>query len=114
MSQQNWIAGGSIPCHCIHIDALIMEMRTVKTDVGRLRAARMPLLPASQPPGYEQPGSDRAASCGTSTQSDNRGSSPLSLPLMLGSLGPLGTSRIFDDRKSTSEDFKFKTLKGRD
>ena len=116
---QTQSAGAPWPsgCHCPRVDKLIDEMRAVQGDVGRLQSLRSPLIPGGAPDGgrapnpYEAPTQEAPRGYGAPEGSEPGGQKP-GLPLSLGPLGALTTNRIFDDRVSTQEEFRFKGLKG--
>ena len=105
-------------CHCAHVDKLLEEMRAVQGDVGRLQwQPRAPLIPGGAPDGgrapnpHGTPAQEAPRGPGASGGSEP-GGQQLGLPLSLGPLGALTTQRVFDDRVSTQEEFRFKGLKG--
>ena len=100
-------------CHCDHVDMLLMDMGAAQNEIRRLQATRAPLIPPEQQPqqpnqqphqqqqhgsqpNYDQPGQHGASS-----------SPPMELPLALGHLGNISSDRIFDDKVSVHEDFRF-------
>ena len=83
-------------------------------DVGRLQSLRVPLIPGSAPDGsraHGAPTQEAPRGYGAPGGSEP-GGQQLGLPLSLGPLGALTTNRVFDDRVSTQEEFRFKGLKG--
>ena len=112
--EQSSGAPGTNGCHCPHVDKLLDEMRAVQGDVGRLQSLRVPLIPGSAPDGsraHGAPTQEAPRGYGAPGGSEP-GGQQLGLPLSLGPLGALTTNRVFDDRVSTQEEFRFKGLKG--
>ena len=96
-------AGRPGPCHCDHVDRLMLDMGAAQNDIRRLLAGRAPLIPPDQPASQQQ----------EPTRSSNdhvpatAGSPAMDLPLILGHLGNISSDRIFDDKVSVHEDFRF-------
>ena len=102
-------------CHCDHVRKLIEDMNAVRLDIGRLQAARLPLInPGAQRDGEGPPNGapERNYGGGPSHAAPPEiHSASTSLPLSLGPLGTLSSGRIFDDRVATQPDFAFKGIK---
>ena len=102
-------------CHCEHVDRLIADAITderlfqaARADIDRLLARDA--APMREPPsageGHFDPWHRPEASPGASAPAGRNESAPGVLPLALGSLGALGSNRVFDDRVSVQDDFR--------
>ena len=103
--------GGNNVCHCVHVVKLMEEMKDVHLELAKMRTTRTPLIPPSHTP-HGGPAPDPTAGGVPGPSLDPAGS--ISLPLQLGPLGALTTNRIFDDKISTSSEFKFNGHSGGD
>ena len=102
-------------CHCDNVRKLIDDMNDVRLDVGRLQAARIPLVnPGARRDGEGPPSGAPERNYGSGPSHAAPPETPsvsMSLPLSLGPLGTLSSGRIFDDRVATQSDFAFKGIK---
>ena len=105
---QQWTNAGASAqsegkCHCLHVDKLQQDMATVLA-----RTARTPLLaPQGGGNGTSEPYAPGPSHAETSER-DSPSDSTTKLPLVLGFLGTsLASGRIFDDKISIHEDFRF-------
>ena len=106
---QHWngtAADSTLPdgkCHCHHVDKLIQDMAAVQA-----RTARAPFLPPQgAADGASEPYSPENDTYGAPLRDPPTGSTT-QLPLTLGFLGiSLTSGRIFDDKISIHEDFRF-------
>ena len=95
-----------IRCHCDHVDRLLVDMGAAQNDIRRLQTTRTPLIPPEPQP--QQP--QQPQQHGNPPDNDQHGaqaSHPMELPLALGHLGNISSDRIFDDKVSVHEDFRF-------
>ena len=106
-------------CHCDHVDRLIADaitderlFRAARADLDRLMARDA--APVREPPNAEEnrpehpfdPWHRPEAAPGAGAHASRSESASGGLPLTLGSLGALGSNRIFDDRVSVQDDFR--------
>ena len=111
--------GSGADCHCHHVDRLIADaiaddrlFRAARADIDRLMARDA--APVREPPDADgsrreppfDPWRRPEAAAGAGAPADQGENASGGLPLALGSLGSLGSNRIFDDRVSVQDDFR--------
>ena len=101
-------------CHCGHVTKLMEDMRTVQQDITRLQTARAPLIPPAQAPPGDGAAPPASSFPGATPDTNGDAAGNLTIPLKLGPLGALATNRVFDDKISTSPEFKFNGHSGGD
>ncbi len=103
--------GGNGECHCVHVATLMTEMAEVKVFLGDLhgdgheRRVSGMRLPAQVPTGPAMPGARPHDSSLTER-------ALWTLPLKLGPMGTLSSGKLFDDRVTGQEGFRFTGAKG--
>lgn len=106
----DYTSGGYAPrnekCHCHHVDKLMQEVATLSS-----RTARAPFLPTQGNAGGPAGGPSEPYAPGNGASEARAGDppngSPMQLPLQLGVHGSLASGRVFDDKISVHEDFRF-------
>ncbi len=103
--------GGNGECHCVHVVTLMAEMAEVKVFLGDLHGdgheRRIPgmRLPAQAPAGPAMPGARPHDPSPTER-------TLWALPLKLGPMGTLSSGKLFDDRVTGQDGFRFTGAKG--
>ena len=107
--------GGNNICHCRHV----VDLQTQMVDVAQRLAAlerggggRQPLIPPPGVPFGAMPGAAPGAVPQYSIHTPAQ--SATTLPLRLGPLGGLATGRLFDDKMTSQEGYRFDGTKGGD
>ena len=109
------------PGHCLHVEELLRQMLEARASLraaeGRLDALerrrpdeRTPLIPPDAP---IHTGRDATARPETSRETDKSiPGEKMRLPLVLGPLGGLTTGRLFEDKMTSQDSYKFDGTKG--